>query len=58
MSVGLDLAGLAERHQQLEQAIDEELHNPGSDSLKITKLKREKLKVKEQIEGIIPIQTH
>ena len=43
---------LDSRHQLLERAIEEELRSPSSDSLRVTALKRQKLRLKEQIEGL------
>ena len=40
------------RHQYLERAIEEELRSPSSDSLRITAPKRQKLRLKEQMEGL------
>ena len=40
------------RHQYLERAIEEELRSPSSDSLRVTALKRQKLRLKEQMEGL------
>ena len=40
------------RHQYLERAIEEELRSPSSDSLRVTALKRQKLRLKEQLEGL------
>lgn len=52
MTSDLHIAKLSERHKQLEAAIQEALQSPSIDNLKITELKREKLRIKEQIEGI------
>jgi hypothetical protein len=49
MSVQDYLEGLRSKHAHLEEAIDEELHRPLPDQVTITRLKREKLKVKEEI---------
>ena len=40
------------KHASLERAIDEESHRPAPDNLRITKLKREKLKIKDEIATI------
>jgi hypothetical protein len=40
------------RHQSLDQAIRDETLRPVSDSLKLKTLKRQKLKLKEEIEGL------
>ena len=45
---------LRTRHAALEAEIDEENQRPLPDDIRISELKREKLKLKEQIEGIRP----
>ncbi|MGB1147245.1 MAG: DUF465 domain-containing protein [Alphaproteobacteria bacterium] len=42
-------ASLSERHQQLEQSIVAEQKRPLPDNLRLQHLKKEKLKVKEEI---------
>ncbi len=49
MSLAAHLAELSEKHKLLERRIEEELARPGSSDLDITRLKREKLKLKEEI---------
>lgn len=49
MSVQDYLEGLRSKHAHLEQAIDEEAHRPMPDQAILTRLKREKLKLKEEI---------
>lgn len=41
---------LKSRHARLEHEIDEEIHRPLPDWVHVTELKREKLRIKEQIE--------
>lgn len=43
------LDSLVEKHTMLQAAIDDESHRPMPDSGRITQLKREKLKLKEEI---------
>ena len=40
---------LRARHAHLEHEIDEEIHRPLPDSIHITELKRQKLRIKEEI---------
>lgn len=40
---------LSARHQDLEFAIDQELKHPGVDSVRLTAMKKEKLKLKDEI---------
>jgi hypothetical protein len=49
MNVGSHLAELEQKHRKLEAQVEEELHHPGTDSLKIAQLKRLKLQVKDEI---------
>ncbi len=43
------LSELQRRHKELDEQIAEEERRPGSEDLYIRKLKREKLRIKEQI---------
>ena len=43
---------LGVRHQTLDRAIQDEVARPASDELKLKELKRRKLKLKEEIEGL------
>ncbi len=49
MALSSHLQELSEKHRQLERRIQEEIGRPGSDDLTIRKLKREKLKIKDEI---------
>lgn len=49
MSLEARLATLATKHSELEHNIDIENHRPHPDSLKLMTLKRQKLKLKEQL---------
>ena len=49
MSLAAHLAELSDKHKLLERRIEEELARPGSSDLEITRMKREKLKLKEEI---------
>jgi hypothetical protein len=49
MNETVDLAKLEARHTALENEIDRELHRPLPDQAHITELKREKLRVKEEM---------
>ena len=46
--------GLRTRHAKLERLIDDELHRPMPDQTTLTRLKREKLRVKEELEHVRP----
>ncbi len=43
---------LTEKHRKLEDTIAEELAHPGYDELKIAALKRQKLRIKEELERL------
>jgi hypothetical protein len=47
MSLAAHLAELSEKHRQLERRIEEEMARPSGDEFKITKWKREKLRLKD-----------
>ena len=49
MNPTADLARLEAHHAELENMIDKEFHRPMPDQGHLTELKREKLKVKEEI---------
>ena len=49
MVVTANLAQMTDQHRVLEKQIIEEMARPMADSLKISKLKREKLRLKEEI---------
>ena len=49
MAVEAHVEGLTTRHQKLEQEIASALSHPSSDPLEIAKLKRKKLKLKDEI---------
>ena len=58
MAIEAHIRELGSRHQMLEKAIEDERRAPSSDSLKVHELKRRKLKLKEQIEGLRDAQPH
>jgi hypothetical protein len=49
MTLAGHLAELFEKHRLLEMRIQEELARPGGDDLQISRLKKEKLRVKEEM---------
>ena len=46
---------LRTKHARLEQLIDEELHRPLPDQVALSRLKKEKLRIKEEIERLRPV---
>ncbi len=49
MSMQEYVEGLRSKHAHLEEEIDVELHRPMPDQVTLTRLKREKLKIKDEI---------
>ena len=49
MAETANLAQMTDQHRMLEKLITEEMARPMADSLKISRLKREKLRLKEEI---------
>jgi hypothetical protein len=43
---------LSSRHQELETRIETEVRSPASDGIQIAALKRQKLKLKEELEAL------
>ena len=52
MGAEAHLQELNEKHRNLDQAIEAEMSRPYADDLKVQELKREKLKLKDEIERI------
>ena len=50
MALDAHLVELSEKHRQLDRKIEEEMSRPTADDLKITELKRQKLRLKDEIE--------
>lgn len=58
MAVEARLRELGARHQSLEKAIQDELRRPSADDLKLKELKRQKLKLKDQLEALRAAAVH
>ena len=52
MAIESRIRELDTRHQRLEDAIHEETTRPAADTIKLAELKRQKLKLKEEILGL------
>ena len=52
MSVSAHLEELKRKHERLSQQVEDEQRAPGSSDLHITELKKQKLKLKEEIERL------
>jgi len=57
MTIEASIQELDARHQSLERQIEDEMRHPSADDLWVRELKRQKLRVKEQIEQLRG-QTH
>ena len=58
MALDAHLEELSEKHRALDQKIEEELARPTADDLKIAELKRQKLRLKDEIERLKHQMTH
>ncbi len=52
MSLFAHIEELLEKKELLQRQIEEEMNHPHADTLKITELKRKKLRLKEKIEKL------
>lgn len=52
MSVETHVTSLEQRHADLDRLVQQEAARPVPDSLRMTELKREKLRIKEEIERL------
>ena len=52
MALDAHIAELSERHRTLDRKIEEELARPTVDDLRIVELKRQKLRLKDELERL------
>jgi hypothetical protein len=52
MAIDARIRELDNRHQHLERAIEDELSRPAADDLRVRELKRQKLRLKEEMESL------
>lgn len=52
MALEAHVAELTDKHRALEQKIENELARPSVDSIVISELKREKLRIKDELERL------
>lgn len=52
MAIKAHMETLNRRHQELEAAIASETKSPAHDDLRVVELKRQKLKIKDQLEEL------
>ena len=58
MAIEARIRELGARHQSLELAIQDELSRPSADDLRLKDLKRQKLRLKEELETLRAQQVH
>ena len=56
MTLQSHLAELERRHHALEAELEKELVHPGTDDLKLCALKKQKLRLKDEIERLRPLE--
>lgn len=52
MAIDGRIRELGSRHQTLERAIEQEMRSPSADPLRVSDLKKQKLRLKEQLETL------
>ena len=52
MALGAHVAELTDKHRALEQQIESEMARPSVDTMIISELKREKLRIKDELERL------
>ena len=52
MAIEARIRELGMRHQTLERAIEDEISRPAADAVRLTDLKRQKLRLKEEMESL------
>jgi hypothetical protein len=58
MAIEARIRELGARHQSLELAIQDELSRPCADDMRLKDLKRQKLRLKEELESLRAQQVH
>lgn len=52
MALDAHIEQLGQRHRELDEAIIEEMSHPGFDEFRVSEMKREKLRLKEELEQL------
>ncbi len=52
MAIDARIRELGSRHQNLERMIEDELRSPATDTLRLRTLKRQKLRLKDEMENL------
>ena len=58
MAIEARIRELGNRHESLDRAIQDEVKRPTFDQARLSELKRQKLKLKEEIEGLRRARAH
>ena len=58
MAIDARIRELGSRHEFLERAIEDELRRPIADSLRLNEMKRQKLRLKEEMEVLRGARAH
>ena len=58
MAIEARIRELDTRRHNLDQAIENEIRSPSSDQIRVSELKRQKLRLKEEIEGLKQARPH
>jgi len=58
MAIEARIRELGLRHQTLERAIEDEVSRPSGSDLRLMELKRQKLRLKEEMENLRAVTTH
>ncbi|MBE7218246.1 MAG: DUF465 domain-containing protein [Caulobacteraceae bacterium] len=58
MAIEARIRELGNRHESLDRAIQDEVKRPTFDQSRLSELKRQKLKLKEEIEGLRRARAH
>lgn len=58
MAIEARIRELGSRHDTLERAIEDEVRRPVFDQSRLSELKRQKLRLKEEIEGLRRARAH
>ena len=58
MAIEARIRELDTRRHNLDQAIENEIRSPSADQIRVSELKRQKLRLKEEIEGLKQARPH
>ena len=52
MAAQVQIQGISEKHEKLQELIDAEMAQPGWDEIRVAALKKEKLRLKDELERL------